>query len=65
MPDRRTILRLASLGGGVQSSAMVVASDRGLLPRFDAALFADTGSENPRTYAWLERLETFRRWRLG
>ncbi len=49
--------RVLSLGAGVQSSAMLLAYDRGLLkdpPAF--AVFADTQSEPKAVYDWLERL---------
>ena len=48
-----------SLGAGVQSSVMLLLADRGeLLPRPEAAIFADTQWEPPEVYrhlAWLER----------
>ena len=47
-----------SLGAGVQSSVMLLLADRGeLLPRPEAAIFADTQWEPPAVYehlAWLE-----------
>ena len=47
-----------SWGGGVNSTALIVeAARRG--ERIDGIAFADTGSEMPRTYAYLE---TFRAW---
>lgn len=46
-----------SLGAGVQSSALLLMSAHGLLPRIDYAAFADTGWERPETYAALDRLE--------
>jgi hypothetical protein len=40
------LLEVISLGGGVQSSAMALMAEQGiLLPRPDAAIFADTGHE--------------------
>lgn len=51
-------LRILSLGAGVQSSTVALMSARGELPRFDAAIFADTGWESTRVYAWLDWLET-------
>ncbi|GAA1748531.1 hypothetical protein GCM10009834_01600 [Streptomonospora arabica] len=50
-------LKLLSLGAGVQSSTLLLLSARGAIPRFDYALFADTGWEPPAVYAHLERLE--------
>lgn len=41
----------------MQSSALLIASARGLLPRLDAAIFADTGWEPRAVYAHLDRLE--------
>lgn len=49
-------LRLLSLGAGVQSSATLILSARGDLPKLDGAIFADTGWEPPRVYAHLQRL---------
>jgi hypothetical protein len=46
-----------SLGAGVQSSALLLMSAHGPLPRIDYAAFADTGWERPETYAALDRLE--------
>lgn len=47
-----------SLGAGVQSSWLAIASARGDLPPLDAALFADTGDEPAKVYAWLDWLQT-------
>lgn len=49
--------RVLSLGAGVQSSALLLMSCRGLLPRLDCAVFADTGWEPRAVYqnlVWLE-----------
>ncbi len=47
-----------SLGGGVQSSVMLLLADRGHLePRPEAAIFADTHWEPPAVYEHLEWLE--------
>lgn len=51
-------LRVLSLGAGVQSSTLALMSARGDLPRLDYAVFADTGWEPARVYAWLDWLET-------
>lgn len=50
-------LRVLSLGAGTQSSALLMMSDRGDLPRLDAAIFADTGWEPDKVYRWLDWLE--------
>lgn len=51
------MLKVLSLGAGVQSTTLLLMSIRGVLPRFDAAIFADTGWEPAPVYdhlAWLE-----------
>lgn len=50
-------LRLLSLGAGVQSSAVLILSAIGRLPRLDGAIFADTRWEPAGVYAHLDRLE--------
>lgn len=50
-------LRILSLGAGVQSTALLIASAAGILPRVDACVFADTGWEPARVYTHLDRLE--------
>lgn len=50
-------LQVLSLGAGIQSSALLLMSDRGEVPRLDCAIFADTGWEPREVYdqlAWLE-----------
>ena len=48
-----------SLGAGVQSSVMLLLADRGqILPRPEAAIFADTQWEPPEVYRHLEWLES-------
>ena len=56
VPDRGPALRLLSLGAGVQSTTVLLLACEGVIPRFDAALFADTGWEPRAVYANLERL---------
>lgn len=56
MPDAGPALRLLSLGAGVQSTAVLLMACEGEMPRFDVALFADTGWEPRAVYANLERL---------
>lgn len=62
-------LRVLSLGGGIQSSCLLLMAcedairrragqhDAALLPRLDAAIFADTQHEMPETYDYLRYLE--------
>lgn len=45
-----------SLGAGVQSTCLLLMSCRGVLPRLDAAVFADTGWEPREVYAHLDFL---------
>lgn len=54
-------LTYLSLGAGVQSSALLVCSARGLhnVPRADVAFFADTGDEPAHVYRFLEVLEAW------
>lgn len=52
------IVNVLSLGAGVQSSALLLAADKGLLgTRPDFAVFADTQSEPQEVYDWLEKLK--------
>lgn len=46
-----------SLGGGWQSSALLLMSCAGQLPKLDAAVFADTQNEMPETYDYLAYLD--------
>lgn len=55
-PDPGPALRLLSLGAGVQSTTVLLLACEGVIPRFDVALFADTGWEPRAVYANLERL---------
>ncbi|MGW4663232.1 hypothetical protein [Streptosporangium sandarakinum] len=50
-------LRLLSLGAGVQSTALLLLACDGAIPKFDAAIFADTGWEPRAVYEHLGRLE--------
>jgi hypothetical protein len=45
-----------SLGAGIQSSAVLLLACEGIIPRFDVALFANTGWEPRAVYANLARL---------
>jgi hypothetical protein len=47
---------ILSLGAGVQSTALLLMSERGELPRLDCAIFADTGWESSSTYRHLQWL---------
>lgn len=52
-------LHVLSLGAGVQSTALYLMSIEGLLPKLDAAIFADTQEEPGEVYshlAWLRSL---------
>lgn len=50
-------MKTLSLGLGVQSTWLYLASSMGLLPRMDAAIFVDTGREKKKTLEYLEWLE--------
>ena len=51
------MLNILSLGAGVQSSAVLLMSCKGHLPKLDAAIFADTGWEPKAVYKQLEFLK--------
>lgn len=50
-------LNILSLGGGIQSSTIMLMSARGMLPKLDHIIFADTGWEPKAVYAHLDWLE--------
>jgi len=53
------MIRVLSLGAGVQSSTLALMASTGALGyQVDAAIFADTGSEPRKVYEWLDWLET-------
>lgn len=54
--DPGPALRLLSLSAGVQSTTVLLLACEGEIPRFDVALFADTGWEPRAVYANLDRL---------
>jgi hypothetical protein len=49
-------IRILSLGAGVQSSTCLLLAAHGRIPRYDAAVFADTGWEPQAVYRHLDRL---------
>lgn len=53
MPD--PMLRLLSLGAGVQSTVLALMAADGTLPDLDGAIFADTGWEPRKVYAQVDR----------
>lgn len=56
-PDQARIRRILSLGAGVQSTTVLLMSCRGVLPKLDAAIFADTQWEPAAVYRHLDWLE--------
>ncbi len=50
------MLRVLSLGAGVQSSTVLLMSCKGILPKLDSAIFSDTQWEPKAVYAHLEWL---------
>lgn len=51
-------MRIISLGAGVQSTALLLMSDKGEIERADCAIFADTGAEPGEVYKWLNLIES-------
>lgn len=51
------VIRTLSLGAGVQSTTVYLLACEGVIPPFDAAIFADTGWEPDRVYQHLYLLE--------
>ena len=51
------MMKVISLGMGVQSTAMYMMSSKNIIERADHAVFADPGAELPRTYEILEYLQ--------
>ncbi|XVV03373.1 hypothetical protein ACQPW3_39610 [Actinosynnema sp. CA-248983] len=49
--------RVLSLGAGVQSTTLLLLAAEGRIPRFDVAVFADTGWEPASVYRHLDRIE--------
>lgn len=54
----KPLATVLSLGAGVQSSALLLMSDRGDCERADFAVFADTQAEPGDVYEWLAFLQT-------
>lgn len=52
------MIRILSLGAGVQSSTLALMIAHGELPPVDAAIFADTQWEPAHVYTWLDWLES-------
>jgi hypothetical protein len=50
------MMRLLSLGAGVQSTTLALMACKGIVDSLDGAIFADTGWEPARVYEHLERL---------
>ena len=50
-------LRVLSLGAGVQSSTLALMIEKGLIPKVDCGIFADTMGEPKLVYSHLEWLE--------
>ena len=50
-------LRIMSLGAGVQSSTLALMVEKGLVPKVDCAIFADTQAEPRAVYDWLSWLK--------
>lgn len=55
-PLQEPLLRVLSLGMGLQSVTLAIMAATGELPMLDAAIFADTGWEKRATYEYLEYL---------
>lgn len=52
------MIRVLSLGAGVQSSVLALMAEKGEIEKPDYAIFADTGWEPKHCYDWLDWLET-------
>ena len=59
------IMKVISLGMGVQSTAMYLMSSLILIERADHAIFSDPGAELPRTYEILELLQAWAKFNNG
>lgn len=52
-PVQNPALRILSHGGGVQTSTLLFMSDRGDIPKVDAAVISDTGDEEQKVWDYL------------
>ncbi len=52
------MIEVLNLGAGVQSSAVLLMSIEGVLPKLDCAVFADTRWEPPAVYKQLDWLRS-------
>ena len=59
MPRKKEVKNIISLGGGLQSTAMLMMSLHGVIDRADAAIFADTGWERQATYNNIRQLQEY------
>ena len=59
------MMKIISLGLGVQSTAMYFLSSVNMIERADHAIFADPGAELPRTYEILEMLQDWAKYNNG
>ena len=59
------MMKIISLGLGVQSTAMYFLSSVNMIERADHAVFADPGAELPRTYEILEMLQDWAKYNNG
>ena len=59
MPTNPPLRRALSLGAGVQSTTLALAAADGLIPPFEAAVFADTEGEPAYVYDHLNRLDAY------
>lgn len=58
MDMNKKIIRVLSLGAGVQSSTVALMAEHGEIEKPDCAIFADTQSEPKNVMDWLDFLET-------
>ena len=59
------MMKVISLGLGVQSTAMYMMSSLNHIERADYAIFADPGAELPETYSVLKRLQSWQKENSG
>ena len=51
-------MKIISLGGGVQSSTLLLMSIKGVIDKANFAIFADTQHEPQKTYEYIDYLES-------